>query len=378
MLMSLRLLPLVVLPLLSGCLGRAAPPPIWCGHVATLSGADKEAGESATRGIRLAVEDINKDPDQGFGRPIKVIHSDAHGSLEAFEAEAVRLVAINRVSFLVGGNTAEEVERLDRARVPVLTPSGYQSRALSDAVYFTGLAPATHGKTLARFAAQELDAGSVLVLQDERRDEAQLSVEAFVRELPLALAKKDAALTTQIRKQRFGKDGKLSELAKKLPEEIQKEKIKVVLYAGKADDLRELGELPVPLLFAGDDGSARTLLGQRPASKNVYLVTAFVTDSDTPRAVDFAKRYKAAFSEDPDVHAALAYEGMKLLYEALCQSKEALTVVRIKEELTKLKDFAGLTGALAFAEDRQLRRPAFVVRLADGSVKTAKRYPAES
>jgi branched-chain amino acid transport system substrate-binding protein len=380
--MTLRfVLALALGPLLTGCMGKAAPAPIWFGHVATLSGPNKEPGESAMRGIRLAVEDINKEPDQGgLGRPFKVIHSDTRGNLQAFEAEAVRLVAINRVSFLLGGTTAAEVESLDRARVPVLTPTGYPTRAMSESVYFTGLSPAAQGKALARFAALELAAETIVVLQDERLGEAQEAVEAFARELPAALAKKDNKTVAALRKLRFGKDVKLSNLVKvvkQLTEETGKDPIKAVLFAGKADDVRELGELPGPLLFLGADGSAPTLPAQRNASKDIYLVTAFVTDTDAPRAVEFAQRYKKEFSEEADVHAALAYEGMKLLHEAFVQSKESLTLPRVKEELVKLKDYAGLTGALTFAEDRQLRRPAFVVRLTGGTVKTAKRYPAE-
>src|SRR5207248_5323837 len=88
---------------LTGCTGRT-PAPIWVAHVATLSGPDKDAGEAAAHGIRLAVEEINKDPSAGVGRPFKVIRSDARGKAEGFEAEAVRLAAINRVAFLLGGN----------------------------------------------------------------------------------------------------------------------------------------------------------------------------------------------------------------------------------------------------------------------------------
>lgn len=380
--MALRLfLALAILPLFCGCSSQGTPPPIWCGHVATLSGPDKEAGASAVRGIRLAALDINKDYESSIGRPVKVIHSDTRGKLEAFEAEAVRLVAINRVSFLLGGTSAAEVERLDRARVPVLTPSGERTRNMSDAVYFTGLSLAMQGKTLARFAAQELDAGAVLIVEDGRHEDAQERADAFARELPLALAKKDGKAAAKapavVRKLRFGNFVKLSDVAKQLPAELKKDAIKAVLFAGLVDDLHELGELPVPVLVAAPDGSVRTLQGQRPASKDVYLVTAFATDPATPKAVEFAQRYKKEFSEEADVHAALAYESMKLLADALAASKDSLTLPRIKEELGKLKDVPGLTGALSFGEDRQLRRPAFVIQLAGGTVKTVKRYPAD-
>ena len=63
---------------LTGCTSRT-PAPIWVAHIATLSGPDKDAGDSAVHGIRLAVEEINNDLSAGVGRPFKVIHSDARG-----------------------------------------------------------------------------------------------------------------------------------------------------------------------------------------------------------------------------------------------------------------------------------------------------------
>ena len=84
-----------------GCAGTSEPVPIWFGHVATLSGPDKHCGEAAGRGIRLAVEEIDKDVDQGVGRPIKVIHCDARGKPDEFEAEAIRLTEVNRDSIPV-------------------------------------------------------------------------------------------------------------------------------------------------------------------------------------------------------------------------------------------------------------------------------------
>ncbi len=132
--------------LTAGCAGANEPPAIWLGQVATLSGPDKHAGEAAARGLRLAVEEFDKNVEQGLGRPIKVIHSDARGKLDEFEAEAIRLAAVNHAYFLFGGGTADEVDRLSRAPSLVITPRGARSRTMDDAVYCTGFAPRSRAK----------------------------------------------------------------------------------------------------------------------------------------------------------------------------------------------------------------------------------------
>jgi len=115
----------------------------------------------------------------------------------------------------------------------------------------------------------------------------------------------------------------------------------------------------------------------KPRVKDLYFVTAFAADSDAPKGVDFAKRYKAAFGEEPDVHAALAFDDMNLLHEAAVRSKESLTLQGIRDELVKLKDFPGLSGPLSFTPERQLQRPAFVVRQDESGSKTVKRLAPE-
>jgi branched-chain amino acid transport system substrate-binding protein len=361
----------------AGCGGRATPSPVWLAHVATLSGPDKDAGESAARGLRLAVEEINKDLDQGLGRPFKVLHSDARGKLEAFEAEATRLVAINRVVCLFGGTSPEEVERLDRAGVPVVTPIGTPSRGMSDAVYCTGIPTAHHARALARFAVQELNAERLLLVQDDRRHEAASIAEAFASELPHAQTKKDTK-PPRLRRLRLGKETKGDDAAQQVREVLKQEPVQAVVVAGRPEDLRDLGPLTLPVLFAGQEVTGKALQAQRAEADNLYWVSAFPIDGDGPRAQDFAKRYKDAFKEEADVHAALAYEGLKLLNEAMIRAKDTLTLPRIREELIRLKDHNGLAGPLSFTPERQVRRPAFVVRFDGSTVKTVKRYNPDS
>ena len=89
---------------------------------------------------------------------------------------------------------------------------------------------------------------------------------------------------------------------------------------------------------------------------------------------NLAKRFQQAFHDNADVHAAVAYEGIKLLHDAMVHCKESLSVQRVREELGKLKDSEGLCGSLSFTPEGQLSRTAFLVRLADSGTKVVKRW----
>lgn len=349
-----------------GCVPANPSAPVLFGHIAAL----RDDGSSAQRGIRLAVEQAGKES----GRPVKVLHVDPRGKLETLESEAVRLVSVNRVQALLGGATAQELERLDRARVVVISPCGFRPAVLSDHVFCTGLSPAFQGQVLARFAREELKAAKVAVLVDERREESRLLADAFARTWA---AVKDAAPVTVLR---FDKDAKFDELAKRLKADAPA----ALLFAGTPEDLRtfllnqpplEKSEEPriLPLiLFGGDEGSQPLLLRESATRTGIHLVTAFVKDDGTPRMKEFAADYLKTFQEEPDATAALAYDNARLLFEAQRRSGDGGKMLR--EELAALKDFASLSGPLTFDKEYRAQRPAYVVKLDDGKAQTVKRY----
>jgi branched-chain amino acid transport system substrate-binding protein len=364
----IALLPALLLGL-GGCGGTTPATPVVFGHVAGLN----DVGGSAQRGIRLAVDQANKDPEHGAGRPVKVLLADPGGKLVTLEAEAVRLVAVNRVQALLGGGTAEEVERLDRARAVVVSPCGLRPAAASENVFCTGLFPTFQGQVLARFAREELKAARVAVLVDERREEYRQTAKAFARAWAAA---KDATPLTVLR---FGKDVKFAELARRLEEDAPE----AVLFAGSVGDLRawrQANQQPqektereaVPVLFGGDEGGLPALLRERATRTGIHMATAFVTEGGTPRMQRFTAKYREMFQEEPDATAALAHEGARLLFEAQRRSNDSGRSLR--EELAALKDFAGLGGPLAFDAEQCVRRPAYVVTVADGKAQTVKHY----
>jgi ABC-type branched-subunit amino acid transport system substrate-binding protein len=370
----------IALAVPAGCSGRS-PTPIWVGHVAALSGPQAEAGQSAARGIRLAVEEIDKDLSQGVGRPFKVIHADTRGKLEAFESEAVRLSALNHVAFLLGGTSADEVERLERGRVqPVLSPLGSSVRMLGDRVYFTGISVEQRANALARFAVHDLGVRSVALLEDERTEEAAAFAGQFEKDFRAAWAKVEPGAGATVRRLLVGKTGKTDEweaFARAQPPGSQA--VDVLVFAGKSDDLASLDPLPRKLLLAWGDGSdfARRLGDSKECT--VYRVTPFHVD----QAPAFVARYCQAFPDKkgvqgvPDEHAAVAYEGMKLIYEAVVQCKDDLKLEPIIEQLRQLKDQKGVAGLLSFNPRRQLRRSVCVVEVAPNAGRLARSFGPE-
>jgi branched-chain amino acid transport system substrate-binding protein len=353
-----------------GCGTAPAPPPIYVGHVAVTSGPERAAGEEEALGIRLAIEELARaGHDKLAGRPVHVKHADAHGQPDAFESQAVRLVTVSKAVALIGGNSPEEVLRLDRARVPLVTPLGARPRGTGDLVFAVGIAPAAQARALARFAVQDKGVTTTALVVDERRQAYRELAETFESEMRQAL--QSIRPNEEVKKSttfRFGKDAKLAELAKR----VGGAKVQGVLFAGPAQDYEEWrAALPNPeflIFFAG----AETALHENRTDP-AYVASPFAVDPDLPKTVEFARRFREAFKKEPDVHAALAYEGIRILADAMNRA-QAPAGDKFLEELRATKDFPGLAGPLTFGTDQQLRRPVFVGRSLGNLFTPSKRF----
>jgi branched-chain amino acid transport system substrate-binding protein len=389
--LGLRILGFCVLGLCAGgCGTQSEPAPVWIGHLSPLSGPEKASGESARRGIRLAVEQANQQPDdEGAGRPVRVLHTDTHGDAEAFAAEATRLVRVNKVAALLGGSKAEEVQefkRLERTGVCLVSPAGLPADSPSSKnIFFTGMAPACQGQALARFAAEKRFRHVVVLVDVEARPSQNRAVAEAFKEKFLEIVRKQ----TPARKVAvagpwpYSKETSLPKRARRIIEEIQnagpakKPKPDAILLAGKAAALKqlreELGSQRLPVLFGGEEGSIPELLEEPETNHGIYLATAFVPEAGTDRSKAFVKQFTKRYGEAPDVHAALAYDGARLLFTALRQAK-SLERDAVRDALAEIKDFPSLTGPLSFDNQGQAQRPVFIVHIEKGKATKVKRY----
>ena len=362
----------------TGCNTNATPPPILIGHVSDKTRLDR-AGDQAELGIRLALSEVQKDgtpPEELGGRKIEVRHTDTRGELAAYESQAVRLDAVNRCVALMGGLSAQEVTALDHVKMPMLTFHGQQVSGASNQVFYLGMTPSRQGEVLGKVVVEDRSVKRIVIVQDERRSDLTDLAETFQK----AAFNARADLVAQFAKitiLRFAQDAKWSDLVQRLSDQ----KPDAIVFAGSVQDFnawyrvfrKEFGKGAPQLVYAGNDGDS-TLFDLDNAEVSVLLATAFYADPDSEKMGTFMKAYRAAFETTADVHSALAYDGFRMLVEALKRTPTQLTSERIREELLKTKDFEGLTGPLTITADRQVQRTLYVVRWQNGVLKAVKTF----
>jgi branched-chain amino acid transport system substrate-binding protein len=258
----------------------------------------------------------------------------------------------------------------------VLTPLGWRTAGMSDMVFCTGLSPAFQGKMLARFVAETGKSEPLAVLVDDGREDGSILVAALVQELKQLGNKTTKGKTVPAPDvRRFGKEPKFEELARW----VEEKQPAALVFAGSPHDLlavrRSLKKSSAPLLYAGDEEAGRIL--PDAAATGVLLVSAYAPDSDLPPNQDFINKFRTAFSTEPGAHAALACDAIRLFDEAFRRCEGNPSSEQIRSELLKIKDFPGLTGPLAFADDGRLRRPGFILQVEKGQLKTRKTFTPE-
>jgi branched-chain amino acid transport system substrate-binding protein len=102
------------------------------------------------------------------------------------------------------------------------------------------------------------------------------------------------------------------------------------------------------------------------AAENFEAVYPFDPTRDDPRWLGFVSRYQARYQEKPDHFAALAYDQMRILLDAICRA--GLNKGRIRDALTELTSYKGVTGDMAFDPNCKNIAPLYLARVQNGQM----------
>lgn len=103
------------------------------------------------------------------------------------------------------------------------------------------------------------------------------------------------------------------------------------------------------------------------AAEGFEAVYPFDPSRTDPRWLDFQVRYEARYHEKPDHFAALAYDQMRILLDAICRA--GLNKGRIRDALTGITNYRGVTGEMVFDPNCKNIAPLFLAHVHNGQIE---------
>jgi len=103
-----------------------------------------------------------------------------------------------------------------------------------------------------------------------------------------------------------------------------------------------------------------------PAAEGFEAVFPYDPTRNDPRWLDFVARYEARYHEKPDHFAALAYDQMQILLQAICRA--GLNKGRIRDALTGLTNYSGVTSDMVFDPNCKNISPLYLAHIHNGAI----------
>ena len=296
---------------------------IKIGHVGATSGPVAHLGKDNENGARLAIEELNAagikigdkvarfellaeddaaDPKQGAAAAQKLVDAKVNGV----------------VGHLTSGTTLPASQIYNAAGIPQITPSSTNPKITRQgfAGTFRLVADDTQqGGAMGRYTVETLKAQTVAVIDDRT---------AYGQGLAEEFAKAAAAAGAKVVANEFTND-KATDF-KAILTSIKAKKPDAIFFGGMdsvgGPMLRQMKQLGIPAKLVGGDGLCTgqmiSLAAEALGDERVYCVEAGGVDGDEVSANEkFRAAYKAKYNEEVQAYSPYAYDGVKLLAEAM-------------------------------------------------------------
>jgi branched-chain amino acid transport system substrate-binding protein len=361
-------LPVLGLSLVAGLLGASstarAEEPIKIGHYASMTGSEATFGQSTDRGIRLAIDEINKAGGLN-GKPLELKTYDDQGKGQEAGTAVLRLITDDHVVAVLG-EVASSLSLAGGAvcqekGVPMITPSSTNPRVTvgRDMVFRVCFTDDFQAFAIAKFIT---DKGwkNAAVLYDQKQAYSKGLRDEFIKYLRHLGGKVVAEQTYT---------GGDSDYSAQLTT-IRAANPDIIFCPGYYSDggniaiqARRLG-IKCPLI--GGDGwdSAELAAIGKDAIEGCFYSNHSAPDQ--PQMKDFIAKYKAKYNgQTPDALGGLGYDACMVLFDAMKRAK-SLDGKDLADAIAHTKNFKGVTGVITIDEKHNAKKPIVIVQIKNG------------
>jgi branched-chain amino acid transport system substrate-binding protein len=335
------------------------------GQFTSLTGAQGSWGQSTVRGEELALDEING-AGGVLGQPLRVITKDNQSKAGQTSTIVRELITRDKVVALLGevasGRSLEAAPIAQRAGIPMISPGATNEKVTEsgDRIFRVCFIDPFQGTACAKFA-YKLGATKAALLVDVSKDYSIGLANSFQKEFKA----EGGTITGQQSYSGGDKDfsAQLTAIKADNPQVI----FLPAYYTEAPLIIRQARQLGITVPFIGGDGWDSPELVQvgGDAVEGCYFSNHFSNQSSDPQVVAFVQSYRKKYGEDPDAMAALSYDAVRLLADAMTRAGTT-DPAKVTPALAASKDFPGVTGKITFDDHRNPIKPAVILQVKNG------------
>lgn len=346
---------------------KASGDSITIGTVTTNSGTAAAYGEAEVKGFELAVSEINAKGGIN-GKKVKLESMDDKGDATEASNAYNKLAGDNNVLAVAGptisATTAAVAPLADQSKLVTIAPAATSdSIETGNYLFRTCFKDSYQGEVAARFAAENLKVKKVAVLYGTGDPYSSGVGEAFAKaaeKLGLEVVDKESSSSAD--------DTEYSAQLQKI-QASGAELLYAPYYYSVAGPyiIPQARSLGFEGYVMGPDGyDGLKLTGDKSQYNKTYYTTHYSADDNTNTKVqDFIKSYKSKNNAEPNTFAALGYDTIYMIKQAIEKAGENATREDVRNAVAGMT-FDGVTGKFTMDKSGSPTKSVTVLEMKDG------------
>ncbi len=346
---------------------KASGDSITIGTVTTNSGTAAAYGEAEVKGFELAVSEINAKGGIN-GKKVKLESMDDKGDATEASNAFNKLAGDNNVLAVAGptisATTAAVAPLADQSKLVTIAPAATSdSIETGNYLFRTCFKDSYQGEVAARFAAENLKVKKVAVLYGTGDPYSSGVGEAFAKaaeKLGLEVVDKESSSSAD--------DTEYSAQLQKI-QASGAELLYAPYYYSVAGPyiIPQARSVGFEGYVMGPDGyDGLKLTGDKSQYNKTYYTTHYSADDNTNTKVqDFIKSYKSKNNAEPNTFAALGYDTIYMIKQAIEKAGENATREDVRNAVAGMT-FDGVTGKFTMDKSGSPTKSVTVLEMKDG------------
>jgi branched-chain amino acid transport system substrate-binding protein len=361
----------MVLMIVAGC-GGASSNTIKVGGMYEVTGGQATFGTSAVNGAKLAVKEINAKGGL-LGKQVELVVGDNKSEPSEAANITTKLITQDKVVAVMGSTTSSTTIAASNVamsnKVPLLSAAATNPKVtvddsgkVKDYVFRACFIDPFQGTVAANFALNNLKAKTAVVYVDNSSDYSK-GLSTFFKE---SFVKGGGQIIGEEAYLQKDQDFKV------ILTKVQGLKPDIIYVPGYYEEVgkivkqaRELGIAAAILGGDGWDSPKLVEIAGPEALNNTFITNHYSSEDKSPAVADFVNKYKAEYGQVPDAMAALGYDTMMMLAEAITKAN-SVEPAKIKDALAAIKDFKAVTGNITINSTHDAAKSAVILEYVGG------------